>query len=45
MRSKLISTELTRAEFLTEETRKKHNLPKEGLVIMETWNDEEVLND
>ena len=34
---KLKNVRLSRAEYLDKETRKKHNLPDEGLIAMETW--------
>ena len=34
-KGKLKSARLARAENLDEETRKKYNLPKEGLVVIE----------
>ena len=34
---KLKSVRLGRAEDLSEEVRKKHNLPDEGMIAMETW--------
>ncbi len=34
---KLKSVKISRAEYLSEEDRKKHNLPDEGMIAMETW--------
>lgn len=42
MVKKLKNTRLARAENMSPELRKKHNLPDKGMVVVETWEDDEV---
>ncbi len=42
MTEKLKSLKLVRAENLSVETRKKYNLPDNGLVALEVWQKQEI---